>query len=145
MLDAKFSLCPAGWAPSSFRIYESMALGRCPVIIADDFTPPEGPNWNDFALFFPQKKLRDLHPFLKEHESIANEMGNKAREAWENHFSAEILPDYYADSLMKLIRASAGGTHEAEIKRWNSLRFKWSNKWTFPQRITNKIQHLNIK
>ncbi|MES2891405.1 MAG: exostosin family protein [Bacteroidota bacterium] len=144
MLDAKFSLCPAGWAPSSFRIYESMALGRCPVIIADDFTPPKGPNWNDFALFFPQKKLKDLHHFLKEHESSADEMGSKAKEAWENHFSAAILPDYYADSLIKLIKTSGVGTNEAELQRWNSLKFRWSNKWTLPQRVTAKMEKLNI-
>jgi hypothetical protein len=144
MLDAKFSLCPAGWAPSSFRIYESMALGRCPVIIADDFTPPKGPNWHDFALFYPQNKLKDLHPFLKEHEPIAKEMGSKAKEAFENYFSAEMLPYYYADALIKLINNSRGASNDAEIKRWNSLQFNWSNGWTLPQRITNKIQQLKV-
>src|SRR6185312_2738070 len=43
LINAKFSLCPAGWAPVTFRIYESMAAGRCPVIIADQFVPPTGP------------------------------------------------------------------------------------------------------
>jgi hypothetical protein len=144
MLDAKFCLCPAGWAPSSFRIYESMALGRCPVIIADDFTPPKGPNWNDFALFYPQNKIKDLHAFLKDHESTAQEKGTKAREAWNNHFSAEILPYYYADSIIKLVKNNPDSSNEAEIIRWNSLKFKWNNKWTLPQRLTNKIQQLNL-
>ena len=43
LLSGRFSLCPAGWAAVSFRIYESMALGICPVIIADELVPPNGP------------------------------------------------------------------------------------------------------
>ena len=65
MLNSKFSLCPPGWAPVTFRIFESMALGRCPVILSDQFVPPPGPAWNDFALFYPPKRIAALQTFLQ--------------------------------------------------------------------------------
>src|SRR5262245_9046754 len=40
MLEAKFALCPRGNGPSSFRIFEAMQLGRAPVVLADEWTPP---------------------------------------------------------------------------------------------------------
>jgi hypothetical protein len=91
--NAKFSLCPAGWSAASFRIYETTALGRCPVIIADNFMPPKGPNWKEFALFF-------------------------------------------------LIVSAPKCSNEMEIKRWTSLSIFWSNKWTIPQRVVNKVKKM---
>ncbi len=41
-LRSKFVLCPRGRATSSIRFYEAMALGRVPVVIADDWVPPQG-------------------------------------------------------------------------------------------------------
>src|SRR5215831_4488653 len=39
MRSAKFSLCPRGNGPASYRVQESMALGRAPVIISDEWVP----------------------------------------------------------------------------------------------------------
>jgi len=47
---AKFSICPRGISPSSYRLYESMQLGRCPVVVSDDWVPPDGPDWEEFVL-----------------------------------------------------------------------------------------------
>ena len=140
ILNSKFSLCPAGFAASSFRIYESMALGRCPVIIADDFARPTGPNWDEFALFYPTNKLSNLHDFLLKHESQAMEMGKNAKKAWVNYFRPDMLPDYYAEALVTLIKNTPACSSKSEIKRWNSYKFYRSNKWTLPQRISNKLQ-----
>lgn len=140
ILESKFSLCPGGWAPTSYRIYESMALGRCPVIIADNFAPPQGPNWNEFALFFPERKIKKLHLFLLEHEPLYMKLGLKAKEAWNNFFRLEIIADYYAKSLIEIISSSPECSMKTEIKRWNSLKFYWNNNWTLPQRVSNKIK-----
>ncbi|MDB4999240.1 MAG: hypothetical protein JWR76_317, partial [Mucilaginibacter sp.] len=127
---AKFSLCPAGWAPVSFRIYESMALGKCPVIIADDFVPPHGPNWNKFALFYPEKDIAGLSSFLLSKEHLANDLGENAFNAWQNYFSRDVIKEYYANTLLSLIRQTARTSKEAELKRWKSLKVNWNNKWT---------------
>ena len=44
---SQFSLCPAGWAATTFRIFDSMALGVCPVILADLWERPKGPKWEN--------------------------------------------------------------------------------------------------
>lgn len=142
MLNAKFSLCPTGWAPVSFRIYESMALGRCPVVIADDFVPPEGPNWEKFSLFLPQRKINSLYDFLLQYEKEWCVLGRRALEAWDEHFNSEAIVEYYAQSLQKLLKITSIESPEKEIKRWNSFQLHWSNKWTIPQRAINKIRSI---
>src|SRR5438309_4407785 len=47
---SKFILCPRGLSASSIRLFETMRMGRVPVILSDDWLPPLGPRWNDFAI-----------------------------------------------------------------------------------------------
>jgi hypothetical protein len=143
MLNAKFSLCPAGWAPVSFRIYESMALGRCPVILADEFVAPVGPKWSDFALFYPEKRIFGLPAFLREREHLYEEWGERALHAWNEFFSDGPVQDYMVQRLLALIHDAPVTTKGLEIKRWRSLALYWSNSWTLPQRIMNKASKLS--
>lgn len=141
--SCKFSLCPQGWAPASLRIFESMALGRCPVIIADHYAPPLGPKWNEFALFYPARKnMAGLPQFLLEHEAAYKEMGAKAKENWDKYFAGDLLKKYYADSMLSLIQSTEPYTLEAETKRWRSFGTYWNNRWTIPQRAVNKYRQL---
>jgi hypothetical protein len=143
--NSRFSICPAGWAPVSFRIYESMALGRCPVILADSFVPPDGPDWNSFALFFPEKKISELYKFMALKEDVYLRLGLNAQKSWETYFSAKQIDDYYASALLKLLRAGRKNTKEEEFKRWKSIHLHWTNEWTIPQRIINKARRLSQK
>ncbi|HEU5146604.1 MAG TPA: exostosin family protein [Chryseosolibacter sp.] len=138
MLNAKFSLCPAGWAPVSFRIYESMALGRCPVILADEFVPPSGPDWRSFALFFPENKIGRLADFLYQREHLYEQLGNAARQAWDRSFAPGFVEDYISEILLCLIRNAPKTTKRMEVARWKSSKLYWSNRWTLPQRVVNK-------
>ena len=45
-----FSLCPRGFGPTSFRLYESIELGSVPVYISDDFLLP-------FSNFFTKSTI----------------------------------------------------------------------------------------
>ena len=40
MGDTKYSLCPRGTGPSTIRIWESMAMGSCPIIFSDFLKMP---------------------------------------------------------------------------------------------------------
>ncbi|RYZ30140.1 MAG: hypothetical protein EOO10_03875 [Chitinophagaceae bacterium] len=139
ILNSKFSLCPAGWAPPSPRIYESMALGRCPVIISDGFVRPQGPDWDDFALFYPESSVSKIDDFLKRQESQFQQLGKKAKENWERHFAGDLLNQYYASTLIELISSTPKVEKVQEIKRWQSISTYWINKWTVPQRVSTKI------
>jgi hypothetical protein len=143
LLSAKFSLCPAGWAGVTFRIYESMALGVCPVILADSFVPPQGPDWPSFSLRVPENKIGQLESILTQNENRHAEMGRRAREAWEQYFSPATVFGFYADALIACLREPR--SREAELKRWHSFRMHWNNRWTFPQRLQIKLKKLASK
>jgi len=36
-LESQFILCPRGWSPNTYRLYEAMSLAKCPVIISDEW------------------------------------------------------------------------------------------------------------
>ena len=89
MHDSMFVLCPRGVAPSSYRIFESLKAGRVPVIIADDWVPPSGPNWTEFSLRVPEAHLHDVPRILERLATRAPVMGLRASKAWERWFSRE--------------------------------------------------------
>jgi Exostosin family len=89
MHDSVFVLCPRGVAPSSYRIFEAMKAGRVPVIIADEWVPPSGPNWTEFSLRVPEARLQDVPKILERLVNRAPEMGLRASQAWDRWFSRE--------------------------------------------------------
>jgi glycosyltransferase involved in cell wall biosynthesis len=55
--DSVFSLCPDGTGPNTLRLWESLAVGSIPVIIADGWVPPEIPE--------SRVQLRDVCVFVR--------------------------------------------------------------------------------
>jgi hypothetical protein len=88
---SKFVLCPRGLSASSIRLFETMRMGRVPVILSDGWVAPEGPRWEDFAIRVPEKEFGVLPRLLEEREPEAVEMGERARREWERWFSDEVL------------------------------------------------------
>ena len=86
---SSFILAPRGRGASSIRLFESLRMGRAPVIISDDWMPPEGPDWEAFSFRVAEAEVTQIPGLLERHEHRAPEMGRRAREAWENWFSAE--------------------------------------------------------
>lgn len=89
--NSKFVLCPVGSGPSSFRLFETMAAGRVPVIISDEWVPPLGPTWADFSLTVPERKVRDLPEIIARQEYRFPDMSKAARVAWEEWFAPDVL------------------------------------------------------
>jgi len=89
MANSKLSLCPRGSGPGTHRVFESMEMGRCPVIVNDDWVPPEGPAWQDCSIRVAERKLKNLHDIMREHEPRWRELGRAARLEWERWFAPE--------------------------------------------------------
>jgi hypothetical protein len=140
--SSKFSLCPAGWASVSFRIFESMALGVAPVIIANGFVPPAGPDWAAFSLTLKENQLPELEALLIQKEPEYRERGRLAKSEWNRFFLPEALHLYYTDSLLDCIRSAPTGSRSEEFKRWSSFKMHWANRWTSLQRLGNKLVRL---
>ncbi|SFM21793.1 exostosin family protein [Variovorax sp. OV329] len=141
--SGKFSLCPAGWGAASIRIFESMALGVAPVIIADEFVEPAGPDWRSFSLRVREADLGQLEDILRRHLGRHEAMGERAYEAWRKYFQPRHLMGFYADALLGCMRANAApGSPKAEIERWRSHRMYQTNGWTVPQRLSNRLRRM---
>lgn len=85
--DSRFVLCPRGISPTTVRLFEAMKTGRVPVILSDDWVPPTGPDWSAFSVRVPEQDVASIPALLESLEPEAQEMGNRARAAWENWFS----------------------------------------------------------
>lgn len=107
MLGAKFALCPRGWGASSFRIFEAMQLGRAPVIIADDWTPPVGPDWDRCAIRVRQEAIGDLPRILRAEEPTWAERGRAARLAWERFYAPKQIGRVLLERAWEIVGASA--------------------------------------
>jgi hypothetical protein len=102
---SRFVLCPRGAGPSSFRLFETMAAGRAPVIISDEWVPPAGPCWNEFSLRVPESDIPNLIPLLEERESEHVALGTAARKAWEQWFAPSVIFGRMVDACVEIARA----------------------------------------
>jgi hypothetical protein len=89
--DSAFVLCPRGGGTATFRLFETMMYGRPPVIIADQWTEPTGPEWASFSVRVPESEVASIPSRLEALESQAPAMGLRARQAWEEWFAPEVL------------------------------------------------------
>lgn len=88
---SKFVLCPRGLSASSIRLFETMRMGRVPVILSDGWVPPIGPRWDDFSVRVPERDFALVPRLLEEREAEAVAMGELARQEWDRWFSDEVL------------------------------------------------------
>ena len=98
-MRSKYVLCPRGAAVSSVRLFEIMEAGIAPVIISDDWSAPYGPNWKDFAIVIPERKIKHLYSIVKSHENEWEIRGEKARESWEEYYSNSKYWDFCLESI----------------------------------------------
>lgn len=138
----RFALCPSGWTQITYRIYESLALARVPVLIADGLMLPDGPDWSAISLRIPERQLKRLPQLLQQHSAAAAAMGQRGRKAWLEHYSPQRLLPGIAAALLELIRRDLQKPADLglEHRRLKGLRMAWDNRWTPPQRLMNKVR-----
>lgn len=89
LAQSRFVLCPRGRALSSRRLFDVMQTGRAPVIIADEWVPPEGPDWDACSLRVPEDAVERIPALLERRADEAAAMGAAARRAWETWFAPD--------------------------------------------------------
>ena len=100
--SSKFVLCPRGIGTGSIRLFEVMKLGVAPVIISDGWLPPNGPDWNSFALFVKESDLKNIVQIVESHASEYKERGRLARKAWEEYFCDAVVFNQCIETLEEL-------------------------------------------
>lgn len=64
LLKSRYSLCPSGTGPNSIRLWESLAVGTIPIILADTLDLPPHPLWKKSIIRLEEKDLNDLNKIL---------------------------------------------------------------------------------
>jgi glycosyltransferase involved in cell wall biosynthesis len=105
---AKFIVCPRGFGSSSVRLFEAMRVGRCPVILSDDWLAPPLIDWDACAIRIPQSDLTRLPAILREREGDASRLGSKARAFWEQRYSPEAMLNTLVESCLDIPPARRG-------------------------------------
>ena len=88
--DSRFVLCPRGLGPCTYRLFEVMQMGRVPVIISDDWIPMADVPWHLFSIQIRESDVKRIPEILEGRKREAEEMGMKARQAWEEFCSPEV-------------------------------------------------------
>lgn len=101
---SKFVLCPRGLSVSSIRLFETMRMGRAPVILADGWLAPAGPRWEKFAIRVRESEFAQIPRLLEEREADAVVMGELARSEWEQWFSEEVVFHHLVELCLDIKR-----------------------------------------
>lgn len=102
LASSKFALCPRGCGLSSYRLFEAMSLGVAPVIIADGWQPIETIDWS-FALFVPERRIRDLDSIVRAHEDEWQARGAAALAAHRAALHGDVLAPILHQQLLDLL------------------------------------------
>jgi hypothetical protein len=104
MQDSYFSLTPRGIGPASYRLFETMQLGRVPVIISDAWLKVPGIDWDTFSITVPENSIPHIPAILRERKEDAVEMGKLAKKCWDEYFSPEVSLMQLAVSACALVQ-----------------------------------------
>ncbi len=104
LLRSKFVLCPRGAGTSSIRLFETLAAGRVPVIISDQWVPPAGPDWSALSLQVPEAKVKTIPRLLKSAESDYPQMAESAYATHKQWFSQKVIFHRLISECAELLR-----------------------------------------
>lgn len=108
---SKFILCPRGRGTSSVRVFETLAAGRVPVIISDQWVPPDGPDWPSFSLTVAESQVGQLPELLERAEPGFDTMAARCLAEYQNWFSRESRFNRMVEQLVELQASPA-------VQRW---------------------------
>ena len=134
--NSKFVLCPRGIGTSTYRLYEALRLARVPVIISDEWVPPEGIDWLSCSIRLAEDRLRDLPSAIRSYLERWPDMSQAAARTWHSAFDDSALADYLfnrLEALMWIKRPFDDWTYLEQ--RWNSSSFRRQNKWDSINRL----------
>lgn len=140
--NTKFVLCPRGIASYSHRILETIALGRVPVVIADDWVPFSIPE-EGYCLRVPEKQVGEVGRILAAAEDRYDELCKRAREVYLKYWTPPARYTVAMRQLIALKQRHAAPIDEAFLlARWNSRSLWRSNGWCLDQRIGRRLRRL---
>lgn len=140
-LDSLFCLCPRGYAAYTNRIPEVMAMGRVPVVIADNWVPFSFLEVTPYYVRVAEKDIGRLPEILSGLRTEAGQMGRCARHLWEKYCSPNRRVVAAVECITQLARQTECQPTFAQYKEtWHSPTFRKKCGWTLRQRIALRLQ-----
>jgi hypothetical protein len=99
---SKFVICPRGYGPSTWRVFETMRAGRVPVIVSDEWVAPGGLDWSRFSFRISESEVAGIPALLEASEGLSEGMGAAAKKAWQENFSVEKSFGWIAERCGKI-------------------------------------------
>ena len=88
-----FALCPRGSGISTVRLFEALAFGCVPVVVADGYRPPNtrSRQWEEFAIDVPEDRIDTIPAICESYAPRFERMSELARAFWKDYCSKESL------------------------------------------------------
>ena len=115
LMRSRFVLCPRGRGTSSMRLYETLAAGRVPVIISDEWVAPRGPEWEACSLRWPEGRIEGLIEALEEREQDWPAMSAVARREHAEYFAGDVAFHRLLDVYGELVELGVQPDSPAKI------------------------------
>ncbi len=142
ILQSKFVLCPKGIASYSHRITETLALGRVPVVIADDWVPFTIPEENYF-IRVEENAISNLIQILERKENEYEKLKTNAVRVYNKYFNPRLCYSIAFNQLAELYTRQLLEINSDFIRRrWNSRKFWKNNRWCIEDRVMRKINKM---
>ena len=140
---SSFILAPRGIGPCTYRLFESMQLGRVPVIISDAWVNIPNIDWDKFTIRIPESQIQFIPEILSERKNEAVEMGRLARKYWEEYFSPEVSLYHIATAAKELLTHNY--SYMDSLKDYSQfLRNTWHLR-NFLRYKKNQLKRMNWK
>ncbi len=107
---SKFVLCPRGAGSASFRLFETLAAGRVPVIISDEYVLPSGIDWDNCSVRIKESEIETLPAQLENLEADFTKMAMEARHVYVKNFASDAWFHYAMEQCAHLKAEGAAGS-----------------------------------
>ena len=118
LLRSKFVLCPRGAGTASIRLFETLAAGRVPVILSDEWVAPPGPDWKQCALQFAEADIASIPERLEAAEAQYPALSAGAQAIHLEWFASGVIFHRLLEECAGLLAARA-----ADLRPRRNLRY----------------------
>ena len=93
-----FSICPRGFGPTSFRLYESIQAGTIPIYITDKFFLPfkEFLDWQEFSVLLKPRKISSIPKIVDRiiNSGDIDQMNTNLKNVSKKYFNFQFMSEY---------------------------------------------------
>ncbi len=111
-------------------------MGRCPVILSDEWVYPKRVNWEGCSVSVAEQDLPRLRQILEEKLPLAAELGARARQEWEKFYAPDVRFHWLVEDCLDIRKARTMPEAIAGRLAWRHV----SNRQNLRRFVSSKKQ-----